>query len=487
MSKLFSKKGKLYKIVRFLSKIIGVLFGCVAASLYVFIILSDILPTKYLIGIGVASIVIIGIIIFILFGKKTKLCVRVIFSILSLLGIFAMIWALLSILNTLNFFDKVVAKNYKTEKYYVVVRKDSIYNEISDLNGIPIYFYNNNSKAIDEVITNINEKITTTITKSNELLIITDDLLEKRNEAIIIESSLVDILNEENEEFKNNTKTIYTVSVRVEVDKLIKEVGITTEPFNLYISGIDTYGSITKASRSDVNIVATINPKTKQILLTSIPRDYYVRLHGTRGYKDKLTHAGIYGINMSLKTVEDLLDIDINYYAKINFSSVIKAIEVLGGIDVYSKYAFKTCGFTYSVGTEHMNGYKALAFARERHKVPGGDRTRGENQEAVIEAIIKKASNPSTLTKYNLLLSKLNDSFETNMSSKNIKKLAKMQLNDMASWNVVSANLNGTDSHNYTYSLGKQMLYVMEPKQASIDNAKAMIEKVKNGEIISAQ
>ncbi len=487
MSKLFSKRGKTYKIMGFISKIIGLILGCATLSLYIFIIYLDMFPMKYLIGIGVILTIILGIILFILISKKTKPKIKITFSIISLFVISGIIWGLLSGFNTLNFLDKVVSKNYKTERYYVIVRKDSNYENIVDLNGIDIYFYNNGSKAMDEVILNINEKISSTITKSNELLTITDDLLEKRNKAIIMESSLKSILDEENEIFKNNTKIIYTVTTRVEVEKTTKEVGITTEPFILFITGMDTYGSITKTSRSDVNILITINPITKQVLLTAIPRDYYVQLHGTRGYKDKLTHAGIYGVNMSVKTVEDLMDIDINYYAKINFTSLIRLVDVLGGIDVNSKYAFKVWHYNYYVGNNHLNGDQALAFARERHSLPGGDRTRGENQETVIKEIVEKASNPQILARYNAILNTLNGTFETNMSTINIKKLVKMQLNDMATWNIVSSNLNGTDSHNYTYSLGKQLLYVMEPKQSTIDKAKAMIEKVKNGEIITAE
>lgn len=487
MSKKISKNSAIYKVINFISKVVGVILGLSIISLYIFIIIVDVLPTKYLIIIGVILLIIIGIILFLLINKKARIKIKVFFSIISLMIISGIAFALLSGFNTMDFLKKVEAKNYRTEKYYIIVRKDSKYSTIEDLNGINIYLYDNGSKAIDEVISDINLKTGSEITKSNELFSITNDLLEKRIEALIIESSFKDILDEENKTFKDNTKIIYTITKRVEIEKTAKEVGITTEPFIVYISGMDTYGSITKTSRSDVNIVATINPKTKQVLLTSIPRDFYVRLHGTRGYKDKLTHAGIYGINMSLKTVEDLLDININYYVKINFTSVIETADVLGGIDVYSKHTFKVLIFKYYEGWNHMNGNKALAFARERHNVPGGDRTRGENQEAVIRALVKKASSPQILAKYNILLKTLDGTFETNMSSKNMKKMVKMQLNDMASWNIVSANLNGTDSSNYTYSMGRQMLYVMEPKQSTIDYAKEMITKVKNGEIITEE
>lgn len=487
MGKLFSKRGRAYKIMSLFSKITSIILCISIIFLYIFILFLDIFPIKYLILIGVLSLIITGVILFLLISKKTKPKVKITFIIISILIISSIIFGALSGLNTLNFLDKVRAQNYKTEKYYVIVRKDSSYNNIIDLNGINIYFYNNNSKSMDDVITNINNKISTTIIKSNELLTITNDLIEKKTAAIIMESSFKEILDEENMTFKDNTKVIYTITTKIKVEEVAKEVGITTEPFTFYISGMDTYGSITKASRSDVNILITINPTTKQVLLTSIPRDYYVRLHGTRGYKDKLTHAGIYGINMSVKTIEDLLDVDINYYAKINFTTLIRLVDALGGIDVNSKYAFKVWHYNYYIGNNHLNGDQALAFARERHSLPGGDRTRGENQETVIKEIVEKASNTQILSKYNTIINTLSGTFETNMSSKNMKKMVKMQLNDMASWNIVSANLNGTDSSNYTYSMGRQMLYVMEPTQSTINHAKEMIAKVKNGEVITEE
>ena len=487
MGKLFNKRGKAYKVMNFLSKITGIILCFATISLYIFILFLDIFPIKYLIGIGITSLIITGAILFILVSKRTKPKAKIAFTIISILIVSSIIWSIFSGFNTLHFFDKAKTQNYKTEKYYVIVRKDSSYNNIVDLNGINIYFYNNNSKSMDDVITNITEKIITTITKSNELLTITDDLLERKTKAIIMESSFKEILDEENETFKDNTKIIYTVKTKIKEEEVAKEVGITTEPFTFYISGMDAYGSITKTSRSDVNILVTINPITKQVLLTSIPRDYYVRLHGTRGYKDKLTHAGIYGINMSVRTIEDLLDVDVNYYARINFTTLTRLVDSLGGIDVNSKYAFKVWHYNYYVGNNHLNGDQALAFARERHSFPNGDRTRGENQETVIKEIVEKASNSQILSKYNTVINALSGTFETNISSKNIKKLVKMQINDMASWNIVSANLNGTDSSNYTYSMGKQMLYVMEPTQSTINHAKEMIAKVKNGEIITKE
>jgi len=251
----------------------------------------------------------------------------------------------------------------------------------------------------------------------------------------------------------------------------------TTKPFILYISGIDTYGDISTVSRSDVNIMVVVNPRTHKILLVNTPRDYYVQLHGTTGIRDKLTHSGIYGIDMSVKTMEDLYGTPINYYMRINFSSLTKIIDTLGGVDVNSQYQFTADNYSFNVGINHLNGKQALAFSRDRHSFEGGDRTRGSNQELVIEAIIAKMNNPQTIINYRQIIASLNGVIQTSMSADVISKMISAQLNDMSQWDVKSISVDGTDSHNYTYSMGNMMLYVMEPDVASVNIAKQEIQK----------
>ena len=266
---------------------------------------------------------------------------------------------------------------------------------------------------------------------------------------------------------------------------MVKEVDVTKEPFNIYISGNDIYGNIASVSRSDVNIIATVNPNTHKILLTSIPRDFYVQLHGTSGYKDKLTHAGVYGIDMSVKTIEDLLDIDINYYMRVNFTSLIKVVDAIGGVDVVSDYSFRaTTGDRFVKGTNHLNGKKALAFSRERKAFSDGDRQRGKNQQKVLTAILNKMLSSTTLiTKYTDILDSLGGSFQTNMPASKIYNLVNMQLDKMPSWTFESYNLDGKGSSSYTYTYPHQKLYVMEPDVNTVNEAKAkidMIEKEQN-------
>ncbi|HSW77444.1 MAG TPA: LCP family protein [Candidatus Chromulinivoraceae bacterium] len=253
-----------------------------------------------------------------------------------------------------------------------------------------------------------------------------------------------------------------------------------TKPFSIYISGIDTYGGIDTVSRSDVNILAVVNPKLHKILLVNTPRDYYVQLHGTTGLRDKLTHSGLYGIDMSVKTMEDLYATPIDYYLRINFTSLVNIIDVLGGVDVDSAYNFKVGSDNFVIGSNHLDGKKALEFTRDRYSFEEGDRTRGENQQRVIEAIISKMSGSSLLLHYPDILGSLQNSFQTNMSSSDMARLIRYQLDSMAKWQVRSTSVNGSDSHNYTYSMPTTMLYVMEPDMTSVVAARTEIQQYKS-------
>ena len=243
------------------------------------------------------------------------------------------------------------------------------------------------------------------------------------------------------------------------------------KPFVLYVSGIDTYGDVSTVSRSDVNMLVVINPQTRQILLVNTPRDYYVQLHGTTGTKDKLTHAGIYGVDMSRKTMQDLYGVPIDYYTRVNFSSLVKIIDTIGPIDVYSDYSFKS----YHEGYNTLNSKQALEFARERYSFNEGDRQRGRNQQRVIEAIIAKLSEPSNIVHYTSLLGTLQGSVQTNISKASLTTLANKQLDDMKRWQVTSIDVDGTGATSPTYSMGSMPLYVMIPNQQTVDAAKQQI------------
>ena len=259
--------------------------------------------------------------------------------------------------------------------------------------------------------------------------------------------------------------------------------------YTIYISGIDNRGGIVAKSRSDVNIIVTANTATNQMLLVSTPRDYYVPLSISNGVPDKLTHAGIYGISVCMDTLGMLYDMDINYYVRMNFDGFIKIIDALGGITLYSDYDFDSShlsGYHFNQGENYVNGEQALAFARERYAFSEGDRQRGRNQMAVIAGVVDKALSPELLKNYSSILSSLQGCFETNITYEEIARLLQQQLTDGGSWNVVSYSVNGTGDTQKPYSMS-QKAYVMVPDYSTVDHAKELMQKVRDGETISQE
>ena len=474
MKKKSNKKRKniIYKIISILLIVVSLVF--IGTILYM-----NLLPIKYLVMIIVPIFVFDILNIFLINIKKLKSKIKKVLSAFMVLAILIMSIASFYMLRTVGVLLGNGDSKYKLESYSVIVLSDSKYEDLSDINKEKVGYFENSmgaKKANEELLDEV--KVEFSSYASSDSLV--TDLLDKKINVIVLEDSIINIMKEEMEDFEKSIKVIYTFKVKIEVKSTLKEAEVTKEPFVVYISGIDTYGEISSVSRSDVNIVMIVNPKTHQILLISIPRDYYVQLHGTTGVKDKLTHAGIYGIDMSIQTIEDLLDLDINYFVKVNFTSVIDIVNALGGLDVYSEYTFISySGFSFKAGMNYVNGEQALDFARTRKAFANGDRQRGINQQAVIEAIIRKTSSKAIITKYNSLLSAIDGKYQTNMSMKKITALIKMQLNDMPTWTINSYSLSGSDSSNYTYTYN-QLLYVMEPDEDSITDAKELINKILN-------
>ena len=307
-------------------------------------------------------------------------------------------------------------------------------------------------------------------------------------QAIIMNEAMRNTIEEHFEDFSEDTKILHEVIFKTKVEKTEKKTGdVTKDTFNVYISGIDVYGDISTNSRSDVNIIATINPTTKQVLLTTTPRDYYVEIPGvSSGRKDKLTHAGIYGVDCSMETLEEIYGgIDIDYYVRLNFSGLEKIIDAIGGVTVYSEYSFTSFGHSFTKGENYMDGETALAFARNRKNVPGGERQRGKNQQQVIKGIIRKITSPSVLANYASILDAVSSCVQTNLSDAQMKSLVKMQLKDNASWNVISLAANGTGGRDYCYSYTGKSLYVMYPDSSTIDYIKGVMNKVHDGETLT--
>lgn len=314
------------------------------------------------------------------------------------------------------------------------------------------------TSTIEEIETELGTSITTTETDSLSAQITA--LYEGEVDAIIFNSAYEGVFEEVYEDYYTAVKVIYTWDLETEVEIVVSEVEVKDEAFVVYISGIDTYGSISSTSRSDVNILAVVNPTTKQILLVTTPRDSYVVLPGVSGdTKDKLTHAGIYGVQASMDAMSAIYDdIDIDFYARVNFTSFEMIVDALGGIDVYSSQTFTSTydGTTIYVteGTNTFTGEQALVFARDRLNVSGGDFQRGINQEELIKGMITKLISPSIITGATDILAAVADNVDTNMSTSQIQDLIKDQISSMSSWDIKMVDAEGTTGSSYCYSLG---------------------------------
>ena len=465
-----SKGKKSKKIINKIGYVICTLFLIVLGLFIGLLIYMDVIPPKYFYPVVGVSIFIAILNAVILYMPRVKSKLKIVFIVFAILLSVLFGFVAQKLLITNDFLEKITNTKYETEDYYVIVLNDKNYKKLSDLDNLKTGIYKNSAKTYKEARKELLGKIKTTNVDYEDVSILADDLLNERVNAMFISSVYKNTLDEEKATFKESTKA----------EDISKAVKVTEQPFNIFVSGIDTTGRISNVSRSDVNMIVSVNPNTNKILLTSIPRDYYVQLHGTTGLKDKLTHAGIYGVNKSITTLEDLFKTDINYYVRVNFTTLTKLVDNIGGIDVYSDasfYCFTDRGVYVRKGNNHFNGRQALAFSRERYAYQEGDRHRVKNQQDVFTAIFKKISSSQTLiNKYDSILGTLDQSFQTNMSQRDIKKLVKRQLDKMPSWTIENQSVNGTDSSAETYSYAGQKLYVMIPDMKTVETASARID-----------
>lgn len=459
---------KISKVVYLLSLLTTIVFVA-------FILILNVMPSKYLILMGLVLVVVYGVLGIITFKVKSKIA-------LSFVIIFDVVLGLLfgygtyMVEETNDFFFKFSKGTDEYSLYYVVVLKDSDYQKLAELKEKKMGTYTFNDVNYETALTNIEEKMTLTTAEYTTLTTLGTDLLDKKVDSILIRDFNKDLLDSEVAEFKDMVKIIHTE--KVVVKKKSEQVKpLQGDVLNILISGIDTNGDINKVSRSDVNIVMTVNPNTHEVLLTNIPRDMQVQLAGTTDVKDKLTHAGIYGVDMSRKTVEDFLSTQIPYYLRVNFDSLVKVVDAIGGIDINNDVAFQGRTRYFSKGFIHLNGKQALEYSRERMKMPHGDWTRGLHQEEVIRAIITKVtSSTELLTSYTEILDSLSSFIQTNIPIEVLKKYVKEQLDTMSGWNVNNYAVSG-DGFGYeeTYSMPGVKLYVTYPDTPSVSFASKMI------------
>lgn len=342
--------------------------------------------------------------------------------------------------------------------------------------------------ATDIAIGKINGEVGTTIktTPYTDVYTLIDALINTNDiGAIIINKSFLDLLDESEETKASLSKIRELYSVTIENNQ---STGLQAPPpaddtFTVYISGIDCYGHVTKCSRSDVNIIATVNIKTGQILLVSTPRDYYVPLSISDGIPDKLTHAGIYGINVSKETLEMLYGIEIDYYFRVNFDGFKDIIDALGGVTVNSFYDF-TALQTYPIhkGPNEMNGEMALYFSRERYTLPGGDGSRGQHQMEVIKGVVNKLLSSALIKNYSAVLKSVEGSFQTSMPYETIADLVKNPHSLNNDWKLTSYSVGGTGASRRPYSLSMNA-YVLIPNESTVAHAKFLMEQVEDGQI----
>lgn len=329
------------------------------------------------------------------------------------------------------------------------------------------------------------EPATTQYAGISELL---DALLKDETDAILLNTAFLELIEETEgyEDYFENIRELCTIRVEeqsgseVDTDAILPEKDDNT--FTLYITGIDTRSSeISRKSRTDVNILATVNTETGQIVLVSTPRDYFVPLSISDGIPDKLSHSGVYGTQVSIDTIEMIYDIEIDYYFKVNFTGFKDIIDALGGITVDSDMSFKAGSYSFKKGINELDGAAALAFSRERKSI-GGDRQRGRHQLAVVKAVINKVVSPALLTNYTAILDSVKDSFETSMPYDEIARLVRLQLDRGTKWNIVSYSTDGKGASKKPYSLS-QRAYVLIPDETTIAEAKRLMEQVRKGEV----
>ena len=376
--------------------------------------------------------------------------------------------------------------NYSEYEMSIVVPADSDVTDLKQLTNV-LAPSGNDQDNVQALMKNISQTQghELTVDTASSYLAAYKSLISGEAKAMVLNSVFEDTIRGEDPDYASKIKKIYTHKMSKKIDTAIGKQDPNAEVFNIYVSGIDTYGPISSVSRSDVNIIMTVNRKTKKVLLTTTPRDAYVPIaDGGLNQPDKLTHAGIYGVDASVHTLENLYGIDLNYYVRLNFTSFLKLIDLLGGIDIENDQEFTSLhgNYHFPVGKIHLNSDQALGFVRERYSLNGGDNDRGKNQEKVIAAVIKKLTSTDALKNYNAILSGLQDSVQTDMSLETMMNLINTQLESGGSYNVTSQALTGTGNTGLpSYAMPEANLYMMEIDQNSLAAAKAAIQEVMEG------
>ena len=429
--------------------------------------------------ITIGLLVVLAISIFLQKTKKSPLVttvVLVIFSLVSLVGIFGF-KQMIDITNRMN-----QTAAFSEVEMSIVVPKESDIKDVSQLTSVqaPTKVDKNNIETLMSALKK-DKKVDVKVDDVASYQEAYDNLKSGKSKAMVLSGSYASLIESVDSNYASNLKTIYTYKIKKKNSNSAKQVD--SKVFNIYISGIDTYGSFSTVSRSDVNIIMTVNMNTHKILLTTTPRDAYVKIPGGGANQyDKLTHAGIYGVETSEQTLENLYGIKIDYYARINFTSFLKLIDQLGGVTVHNDQAFTSLHgkFDFPVGDIQMNSEQALGFVRERYSLDGGDNDRGKNQEKVISAIVNKLASLKSVSNFTSIVNNLQDSVQTNMSLDTINALANTQLDSGSKFTVMSQAVTGTGSTGQltSYAMPNSSLYMMKLDDSSVASASQAIKNL---------
>ena len=470
-----------------------ILVGLQAVMSVIFVVMVfvlDLLPIKYEIVIAVILAIFLAFdIIFQKFkgARVVGMIMAVILSIVLGAGT-VYLWKAHDVMDNLT-----TGQEYTVSDLSIVVLNESMATGLQDLDGKTFGIQENMDKEnTEKTLGDLQSQYNQGLTRAeyNGVFEQVNALYNGEVDAIILNESFRDMIVETYPNFNSETRVLdgfsYKEKVEVKPEEK-KEVDVAEEAFTVFLSGNDAYGEVSTANgRSDVNILATVNPKTRQILLTTTPRDYYVELPFYEGCMDKLTHAGLYGIDCSMETLENLYDIEIDYYVRVNFSGFQDIVDALDGVEVYSDFAFTTTeGYYYDAGYNYVYGTEALAFVRERYAFSAGDVQRGKNQMYMIQAIIDKVTSPAILTNYMDLMDSVSNCFITDMPREKIADLVKMQLDEGGSWQITSNSVNGFGNARSTYSGGAELLSVMDIDEEAVAQAKELIRSCEEGQILS--
>ncbi|WP_375555638.1 LCP family protein [Streptococcus nidrosiense] len=476
-----SKGSKTSKFQQSFNIILLFLYIVLTCFLLFLIFRYHILAVSYFNLILAAIMVFIALVaLFLISNRKAKkltlimLLLSIVASSLALVGVHQFV----SLANHLN-----ATSNYSSYSISVAVLADSEIGNVSQLSSVTAPTKTdaeNIKKLLDDIKTSQNKDIK--VEDSSSYLAAYKSLLAGETKAIVLNSVFENLIEQEYPDHAKKIKKIYTkeLTKTVEAPKSSQN-----KAFNIYISGIDTYGPISSVSRSDVNIIMTVNQETKKILLTTTPRDAYVPIaDGGNNQNDKLTHAGIYGVDASIHTLENLYGIDLNYYARLNFTSFLKLIDLLGGVDVNNDQEFTSLhgNYHFPVGNVHLDSEQALGFVRERYSLANGDGDRGRNQQKVISAIVQKLTSAEALKNFDDIMQSLQDSVQTNMPPETMVSLVNAQLVSGGKYTVITRDLKGTGRMDLpSYAMPDSSLYMLEVDPNSLETLKTEIKDIMEG------